>query len=222
MSTKRGRLVPFARMEITFYASGKSAKGYVSDSEVMWLYTFEKEGALGRLAYASATCELLNHLLSDQEPQMPLYNLFIEFLELTETVEKKVLPALFICFFLHLLTNLGYHLSLTRCVGCEKPTATDDCNVEEFQFSPDRGGIVCRSCQTPAEYYYLLSKENARRLVALQNTSLSEATGIPIGYKDAAYLQDVLTKFTVSQTGMSGQLKSLDFLEKLKNGPVLS
>jgi DNA repair protein RecO (recombination protein O) len=221
-STKRGRLVPFARLEITFYASGKSGQGYVSDTEVMKLYAFEKDGTLGRLAYASAACELLNHLLSDQEPQEQLYRLFIAFLELTETAEKKALSALFICFFLHLLTNLGYHLSLTRCVGCEKPTATDGGKIEEFQFSPDRGGIVCNACQTPGEYYLLLSKENARRLVALQDASLTDAASIPIGYTDAAYLLDMLTKFTVSHTGMSGQLKSLGFLEKLKNGPVPS
>jgi DNA repair protein RecO (recombination protein O) len=221
-STKRGRLVPFARLEIAFYASGKSGQGYVSDTEVIELYTFEKDGTLGRLAYASAACELLNHLLSEQEPQEQLYRLFIAFLQLLDDIEKKGLSALFICFFLHLLTDLGYHLSLTRCVGCEKPTVADDSKIEEYQFSPERGGIVCNTCQTPGEYYLLLSKENTRRLVALQDASLTEAAGVSIGYTDAAYLLDVLTKFTISHTGLSGQLKSLEFLEKMKNGPVPS
>ena len=216
-STKRGRLVPFARLEITFYASEKSANGYVSETEMLQLYAFEKEGTLGRLAYASAACELLNHLLSDQEPQKPLYNLFIAFLELTEDAEKKGLSALFIAFFLRLLSQLGYHPSLDRCVGCENDVSREQDGVGNFHFSPERGGFVCDTCQMPGEYYLPLSEGNARRLVTLQSSSLPEAASVSIGYKDLNVLLDALTKFMSFQTGVSTSLKSLGFLEKLKN-----
>jgi DNA repair protein RecO (recombination protein O) len=220
--SKRGRLVPFARLEITFYTSEKSAKGYVSETELIELFAFEKEGTLGRLAYASAACELLYHLLSDEQPQQPLYSFFISFLELTETVEKRSLPVLFIAFFLRLLSQLGYHPSLARCVGCGQEVRLPKGETGEIHFCPERGGIVCPSCQRPGEYYIPFSKENARLSVALQSASLNEAAGLPIGYNDVTRLLEMLTDFVNCQTGISAPLKSLGFLEKLKNSRLTS
>lgn len=216
-TSKRGRLVPFARLEITFYPSKKATSGYVSEAELIELFPFEKEGTLGRLAYASAACELLYHLLSDEQPQQPLYSLFISFLQLTEAVEKNSLPPLFIAFFLRLLSQLGYHPSLAHCVGCGQAARIPDSESKAVHFCPERGGIVCSACQTPGDYYIPLSGENAKLLVTLQSASLNEAVSLPIGYNEVTHLLDALTKFMSCQTGISAHLKSLGFLEKLKN-----
>jgi DNA repair protein RecO (recombination protein O) len=216
-TAKRGRLMPFARLEITFYASEKSARGYVSEVELVQLFAFEKEGTLGRLAYASAACELLNLLLSDREPQQSLYRLFITFLQLTEAGSKQSLPSLFIAFLLHLLSHLGYHPSLSHCVGCGAALFGDDREDIEASFCPERGGIVCSACQTPGEYYLALSGRNARLLAALQSAPLNETAGRSIGYKDASLVLEALVQFVNYQTGITVPLKSLGFLEKLKN-----
>ncbi len=216
--TKRGRLMPFARLEITFYKSVRTSKGYVSETELVELFAFEKEGTMGRLAYASAACELLHHLLSEEQPQPSLYSFFVSFLKLTETVDKRSLPPVFLAFFMGLLSQLGYHPSLANCVGCGRTAQTCETETGEVLFCPERGGIVCSACQTAGDYYIPFSRESSKRLVALQNASLSEAAGVPIGYGEVTRLLDALTKFANYQTGLVSGLKSLEFLEELRNG----
>ena len=216
--SKRGRLVPFARLEITFYKSEKSSTGYVSETELIELFGFEKEGTMGRLAYASAACELLHHLLPDEQPQPSLYGFFVTFLKLTETAEKGSLPRLFLAFFLRLLSQLGYHPSLADCVGCGRPIKTAQAKAGEVLFCPERGGVVCAACQTVGDYYIPFSRESSMHLAALQNASLSEAAGMPIGYREVSCFVEALIKFVSYQTGAVSRLKSLEFLEKLNNG----
>jgi hypothetical protein len=46
---------------------------------------------------------------------------------------------------------------------------------------------------------------------------LTEAATVPIGYQEASLMIDALTKFLSYQSGLVSGLKSLEFLEKLKN-----
>ena len=68
IKSKRGRIVSFTHMELTFYASEKESNGYIRDVDTLKAFSFEKDGAVGRLAYGSAACELLNLLLPEEEP----------------------------------------------------------------------------------------------------------------------------------------------------------
>ncbi len=215
--TKRGRLIPFARLEVTFYKSEKSASGYLSEVALLEPYPLEKDGSIGRLGYASAACELLRFLLSDEQPQPGLYRLFVRFLSLVESTEKRFLPGLFLTFFLRLLSHLGYHPSLAHCVNCGRPAVSEEEeSPEQFFFSPERGGILCPSCQTAGDYYIPLSDMTIKQLVALQNASLAEAGRYPIGYTEATILVEALVKFVNFQTGLISRLKSLEFLKQLK------
>lgn len=215
IKSKRGRLIPFAVLELTFYKSDKEARGYVSDIELIRAFEFEKEGTLGRLAYGSAACELLYLLLPEEEPQADLYAYLLSYLEFIDNADRKGLPALFITFYLRLLSHLGYHPSLAYCVACgrdiEETTATD-----RLSFSPERGGMVCQACQTPGERYIVVPLEAYQLLLRLQTMNLSEASAISIGYQQGMGMLDMLTSFLTFQSGMKSDLKSLEFLEKLK------
>jgi DNA repair protein RecO len=219
LKSKRGRLMPFARTELTFYRSEKTTSGYISSADLVELFSFEKEGNLGRLAYGSAGCELLYLLLPEDEPQTGLYDYLTRFLRHLDQDDKKHLPALFLTFFLRLLSQLGYHPSLNFCVGCSKPI--DEFSQQEtFAFSPARGGIVSPACQKPGEYYIDLPVADLKILAALQVSSLEEASCLPLGYQHAAQLVDALTRFLSYQAGTKPELKSLEFLEKLKNSQL--
>ena len=217
---KRGRLMPFARMELTFHASEKSGRGYISDSDLLDLYEFQKDGTLGRLAYASAACELLNLLLPEEEPLPSLYDYAANFLDRTDNVDKRSLPSLFVTFFLRLLSQLGYHPSLTYCIGCGESWEETAAKADTVRFSPERGGYVCPSCQRDGEYYIGLSSGGYRTLTQLQTASLDEASLMQIGYQEATLMLELLTRFLSYQAGVSPDLKSLEFLEKLKNSPL--
>jgi hypothetical protein len=77
--------------------------------------------------------------------------------------------------------------------------------------------VVCPACERDGEYYIPLSAESYRVLSRLQTASLSEAATAPIGYQEASLLIDALTKFLSYQSGLVSGLKSLEFLEKLRN-----
>ncbi len=217
ITSKRGRLIPFSRLEIGFHYSEKTERGYINDVDLIEQFSFEKEGTLGRLAYGSAACELLYLLLPEEESHTLLYDYLVSYLRHIDTVEKHYLPAIFLAYFLRLLSHLGYHPSLAYCIDCGKETNHRTKIEKPVLFSPERGGVVCQACQREGEYYIGLSAESYRVLSRLQTASLDEASTVPIGYQEASLLIDTLTKFLSYQSGLVSGLKSLEFLEKLRN-----
>ena len=223
--SKRGRIVGFAALEITFYSSQKESSGYIRDVDPLETFSFEKEGTVGRLAYGSAACELLNLLLPEEEPQVTLYDYFVGYLKCVDVADKRSLPALFLAFFLRCLSHLGYHPSLTHCAACGRADQVGASQAGSFaatrpegyvQFHPERGGVLCNSCQTASDQYIRLSSAGFEQLVNLQSASLAEAATIPMTFADTELLLEALTRFVSSQTGVKGDLKSLEFLRKLK------
>lgn len=217
IKSKRGRLLPFSRMEITFYHSEKESNGYISDVELLESFSFEKDGTLGRLAYASAACEFLLSLLPDEEPQRQLYDYFTSYLKLVDFSEKQFLPSLFLAFYLRTLSILGYHPSIAYCVGCGKEISDKIKNNNQIYFSESAGGVICSTCQKPGDYYISLTVKSYELFLTLQTASLSEAAKIVIGLKEATLLMDTITGFLGYQASINSKLKSLEFIEKLKS-----
>jgi DNA repair protein RecO (recombination protein O) len=221
LTAKRGRVMPFAELEITFYESKKESSGYISDVELIKLYQLSAEGSLGRLAYASAACELLQMLLPKEEPLPELFDYAISLLERLDKSNKQGLSGLFLTFFLRLLSQLGYHPSISYCVGCDKKAEEFISKGKSVKFSPERGGIICPSCQNPGEYYIGLSYDGYMKLLELQTASLNEAENLALGFKETVLLLDALVKFLEYQADISSKIKSLEFLHKLKNAKTM-
>jgi DNA repair protein RecO (recombination protein O) len=217
MKSRRGRLTPFARIDLTFYASEKETAGYIRDADITHLFEFAKEGTLGRLAYGSAACELLYLLLPEQEPQPQLYAYLITFLEQIDSAPKRGLPPLFTAFFLRLLSQLGYHPSLAYCVISGDPVSDFTEADDQVAFSPERGGVVSPACQQAGEHYIRLPSACFDALLKLQTASLAEAAAVRLGFTDAAVILDALATFLRYQADLPTGLKSLEFIEKLKH-----
>jgi len=224
IKSKRGRVVKFALLEVTFYDSKKETSGYISDVELIKLYAMSGDGSLGRLAYASAACELLDKLLPKEEPQRDLFSYFNLLLEKLDQAERKSLPALFLSFFLRLLSQMGYHPSLGYCVGCSREFAEfkKEKIRDHVPFSPERGGLVCPSCQTPGDYYIGLPVGAFEKLLKLQSASLKEAESVRVSFGEASLLLEALVKFLQYQAEISSKIKSLEFLDKLKKTQLTS
>ncbi|RKX26743.1 MAG: DNA repair protein RecO [Candidatus Zixiibacteriota bacterium] len=217
LKSKRGRLQPFARMQLTFYSSRKESSGYISDVEIVEAFPLDKEGTLGRLAYGSAACELLYLLLPEKEAHQDLYSYLLSYFRKLSEIDKKFLPALFLAFFLRSMSLLGYHPSLGYCSGCRKEVGRFEKNDAKQMFSPERGGIVCPSCQKAGERYIGLSADGLRLLSSLQQASLPEAAVVPIGFQEATNLVETLAEFLRFHSGLVSELKALEFLEKLRS-----
>lgn len=220
VKSRRGRIMPMARQEVTFYLSRRETRGYVREVELLEAFSVDKEGSVGRLAYSSAATELLHLLLPEEEPQPQLYHYYVSFLRHVQNAQKKALPSLFIAFFLRLLTGLGYHPSLGYCVACGKE-ASRFAGKQTVYFAVDQGGMVCDACQRAGDYYIAFSGKSFGRLLELQTASLDEAASIALGFKEAGTFLDALTAFMSSQIGVKSELKSLEFIEKLKNSQLI-
>lgn len=215
-NSKRGRLIPYSRLEITYYESRRESAGYISDVSLVESYSLEGEGALGRLAYASAGCELLYQLLADGQAQGDLYRYFVTLLSLLDKVERQSLPAVFLTFFIHLLSYLGYHPSLSSCPGCGREAAKLAVDGS-ILFSPERGGGICSACQRAGEQYIPIPESGYQLMSQLQLAPLTQAVSLSMGYTETTLLLEALIKFVGYQTGLKSKLKSLEFLEKLKD-----
>jgi len=220
INTKRGKLMPFAILDLAFYLSKRESRGYVRDVDLIRLYELSGDGGLGRLAYSSAACELLYQLLPEEEPQDDLYEYFVSYLALVDKINRHGLPALFVAFFLRVLSMLGYFPSLSYCVGCGRPVEEAIGDAGSANLVPERGGIVCPACQKAGDYYIGLTFQHLKVLTTLQSASLGEAATARIGYQSTAMVLDALTKFLKYQIGSARDLKSLEFLEKLKNSQL--
>jgi DNA repair protein RecO (recombination protein O) len=220
LKSKRGRLMSFTRLDITYFRSERSGTGYISEVEPLETFAMDKGGgALGRLAFASAALELLNDLLPDNEPQEELYLLTIHYLRRMDIVPKNSIIPLFLTFFLKLLSFLGYRPNFAGCVSCGRERTEVGRQPSEpggdWVFAPERGGVVCPSCQTAGEYYIKLQSEMHDKVYNLQIASLAEGLGVKLKLAEAERIMELLIAFARYQTQVQ-HLKSLAFLEKLK------
>jgi DNA repair protein RecO (recombination protein O) len=215
--SRRGRLLTFSRLEITYFKSDKTGTGYISEIDPVESFLFEGSGSLGRLTFASAALELLYDLLPEDEPQRNLYHVTIQFLRLTDSVHKSALYAVFLAYFMKLLSFLGYRPNFAGCISCSKDmqSAENENSGLSLAFSPERGGLICSACQIAGEYYIKLHSQRLRTIYRLQTASLAEAAGIKLGLKEAEKILELLTDFLKYQTETK-ELKSLIFLDKLK------
>ena len=54
----------------------------------------------------------------------------------------------------------------------------------------------------------------------LQRASLEEGATVPIAFGEASLLIEALTKFLKYHSGLNSDIKSLEFLDKLKNSQL--
>jgi DNA repair protein RecO len=219
-ATKRGRSLPFARMEVTFYGTHRDVRGYIRDIGFLEQFDMEKDGSLGRIGYGSAAMELLYQLLPEEEPVEALYEYTLSYMRYLSDIDKRHLPALFITYYLRLMSQLGYHPSLAYCAGCAKELRESVNADGTVIFSPERGGVVCPSCQLVGEYYIGVSLPDMELLAKLQRASLAEGATVVMGFDQAGLLLEALTRFLRFHSGLVTDVKSLTFLEKLKKSQM--
>jgi DNA repair protein RecO (recombination protein O) len=224
IKSKRGRLHMFSRLEIVYFKSEKSGMGYLEEVSLVEPFLFEREGTLGRLTFASAALEILNDLLADDEPQEEIYLLTLQYFRLIDSVPKGSIIPVFLGYFIKVMSFLGYRPNFSGCVVCGKSKAetaltgvarANGGNDRFYFFTPDRGGLVCSSCQMMGEYYIKIHPEKLEIVGRLQTSSLAEASGLKIKMADCEEILELMTALLRYQTGAK-ELNSLKFLDKLR------
>lgn len=221
LNGRRGRPLRFARLEISCYLKEEAESGYLSDVEPLEVFLFEKDGQLGRLAFAAAALELLNNLLTTLDPQAACYQLTLSFLRMADSIEKKRLPGLFGGYILRLVSLMGFRPNMAGCAGCGKEISTEDEKSDGqvlYLFSAQRGGIICDDCQKrqPGENQLIGLKANLfKKINQLMVSSLEEASQTRVDLEELITIVDLIISLLKYHAAGVKPLKSIDFLDKL-------
>jgi DNA repair protein RecO (recombination protein O) len=219
---KRGRPLRFARLACTCYYSEHKETGYISDIDPVEVFLFERDGQLGRIAFASAAIELLRELVTAEEPQAACYHLTLSFLRMTDRLEKKRLPGLFAGYIFRLISLLGYRPNIYGCVSCGAEDVSESGGTgedgDDLYFSVERGGLICPKCrkQLIAEQKLLrIPPERLGTMVTISEASLEEASNMRLSFDELLQITDLVIAMLRYHAGARGELKSFTFLDKL-------
>ncbi len=193
---------------IYFLSEGKEMDVLIEGEVLNSFYPLRDE--LQKAALAFYLAELLGHLVSDGQPNYPIYRLFLESVSLLARAKRR--HELWIrAFEIKALTQLGFGPELFQCAHCTAPLSA------EKYFQADLGGMVCREC---FEDGILLTDEQLlfiRNLARLNWNELSRLRFEDYHLVDSEkilsyYLREVLEK----------ELTTADFVKKAKQGLVIS
>lgn len=95
-----------------------------------------------RPLYLALYCaEIIGNVFEARDPHP---NVFLRFAATLRLLETPAMEEATIALVLDLLDESGYLPVLDRCANCDVPIAGE----RVLFFSPSRGGIVCRNCET--------------------------------------------------------------------------
>lgn len=98
---------------------------------------------LKKLAIAYKISEVLDNLVSGQEPDEKIWKLLSESFEKLNTLHLTsfTLHLVYYYFFWNLLSLLGYQPQFYNCALCQKKL-----KPEKLYFNPKEGGVICHNC----------------------------------------------------------------------------
>ena len=132
--------------------------------------------------------ELLNKLTHENDPHPELFDSFLQFLQnATDKESKDQMPALLILFQLSLLKEVGLQPVLNSCANCktshERRTTSD-----EYYFSSNANGIICRDCEASfpdkirLSHYAANCLGNLKLIAEAKEKTLNEIEKVLIGH----------------------------------------
>jgi DNA repair protein RecO (recombination protein O) len=199
-------LEPFVVSGVVFYLKAGRDLSIVSQAEVERDFSGLRRDVV-RMAYGAAVLELVDQVVSGQEPDPGLFAVIVETLEELESADRASLDLSLVRFGFRMAGALGYEAAFTSCVLCAGTPGS------AALFAPRLGGLVCEAC---------LSRHPEVEVARRQATAVlaEAAAGKPSASVVGAVLADelwgALRAFLVEHTGRSIRLRSLDVLAQLR------
>jgi len=202
-----GALQTFSHLQIVFYKKQTTEIYLLSQSEIIHSYQSLTRD-LNRYVFASAVLELLDRLITGEEPNPKLFELTLETLSFMESCPQRSLEKSFWSYTLKLADLLGYKPKLDRCVSCGKPV------LENFiLFSPEKGGVVCKKCVRSDQTYLRLSKDSVAWALKLQSIKTEDLDTYHIPKESLKEISNIILNLLDYHAGKGKDLKSLEFLK---------
>jgi DNA repair protein RecO (recombination protein O) len=200
----------FTRSSIIFYRKENRELHTLSHSEIVNAFGGVKQDVV-KLAYASVAGELVERLVPGEEPNKTLFSLLEAVLKEVDVATRSQLEVVLSSYELKMLHLVGYGPELARCVRCGKPAA------EKSSFGLISGGVLCQACSGRDLNAVEMSPEALELLRAFEADSIGELRQRYSAGEVTREASDILNSFVRAQIGEGAKIKSLDFLERMRD-----
>ncbi len=202
----------FTRCAIIFYSKQDRNLHTLSHAEILSSYENLKKDVV-KLAYGGVVGELVEKFCPNEEPNRAIYELLAKTLGQIDAAQRDELETILSMYEFKFLELIGYAPELDVCVRCGHPV--DD----KVWFGLASGGLLCRECYNRDLNALRLSPEALLLLRAYGKGSMEEVKKVGSD-RPTREVADLLHSFLRMQAGDGVTIKSLDFLERMRNGSI--
>jgi len=203
----------FTRSAIIFYKKENRDLHTLSHSEVLSPYENLRKDVI-KVAYASVVGEMIERLLPAEEPNRNLYNLLTETLKQIDLANRNQLEVILSSYELKLLHLIGYGPQLGACIGCGRRIN------EGAWFGLILGGLLCRTCHDRDINAVSISGHAIQLLREFEGESIATLRERYSSDQYSREVSNILNSFVRNQVGETAKIKSLDFLERIRDVSV--
>jgi DNA repair protein RecO (recombination protein O) len=164
-----------------------------------------------KLAYASVAGEMVERLMPVEEPNEPLYALLNTILKQIDLAERSQLEVILSSYELKMLSIVGYGPELAACVRCGKPIES------KVWFGLLSGGVLCPVCSTKDLNAVEIDRETLDLLREYRRESIARVGKTCVAGRATREASDVLNAFVRAQITEGAKIRSLDFLERMRD-----
>ncbi len=203
----------FTRSSIIFYKKENRELHTLSHSETLESYEGIKDDVF-KLAYASVAAEMVERLMPTEEPNEALFGLLASVLAEISLAERPQLEVILSSYELKTLCLVGYGPELAECVRCGKP-------VEGAAwFGLLSGGVLCAGCRNRDLNALAISGEALGLLRDCRRESIKKIRKTYSSGRVSREVVDILNAFFRAQISEGAKVRSLDFLERIRDTSV--
>ncbi len=133
-----GSLEPFRLIDLTLFEKNSESLARISQADITEPFEPIREN-LDLMTAAACMVNVVLALTPDRDPNHAVFQALLDGLASLDSKNDPALCALL--FQIHILGHTGFRPQIDHCVECGKYTG-----MVSAIFSPQSGGIVCRSC----------------------------------------------------------------------------
>jgi DNA repair protein RecO (recombination protein O) len=200
----------FTRSSIIFYKKENRELHTLSHSETLESYQGIKDDVF-KLAYASVAGEMVERLLPTEEPNEALFGLLASVLAEISLAERSQLEVILSSYELKTLYLVGYGPELAQCVRCGKAVE------EDAWFGLLSGGILCSDCRNKDLNALSISADALSLLRDCRRESIRKVRTTYSSDHVSREAADILNAFFRAQISEGAKVRSLDFLERIRD-----
>ncbi len=200
----------FTRSSLIFYKKENRDLHTLSHSEILNANKDIRKDVV-KLAYASAAGEMVERLVPNDEPNETLYELLDAVLKQISVADRNQLELILASYTLKMLHAVGYGPELAACVRCGKEAGS------EVWFGLHSGGLLCQACHDQDLHAMEMSQATLELMRKFESVSMARLRETLSADEYSREASDILYAFVRAQISEGAKIRSLDFLERMRD-----